>query len=91
MLTLPFFMPLAARLEIDLIYLGVIFLISMQIGMLTPPFGLLLFVMKGVAPPEIRIQQVYAAALPFALIVLMVLALVIFVPWISTSVAKLIN
>jgi tripartite ATP-independent transporter DctM subunit len=91
LLTLPFFMPLAAKLEIDLIYLGVIFLISMQIGLLTPPFGLLLFVMKGVAPPEIRMRQVYAAATPFTVLVLLVLALVIAVPWISTALPKLIN
>jgi tripartite ATP-independent transporter DctM subunit len=91
LLTLPFFMPLAAKLEIDIIYLGVIFLISMQIGLLTPPFGLLLFVMKGVAPPEIKMRQVYAAATPFTILVLMVLALVIAVPWISTSLPRLIN
>jgi len=91
LLTLPFFMPLAAKLNIDLIYLGVIFLIAMQIGLLTPPFGLLLFVMKGVAPPEIKMRQVYAAALPFAILVIIVLALVIAVPWISTALPKLVN
>ena len=84
-------MRLAAKLEIDLIWLGVIFLISMQIGMLTPPFGLLLFVMKGVAPPEIGMRQVYVAALPFTILVLLVLALIIAVPWIATSLPKLIN
>ena len=51
LLTFPFFMPLANDLNIDLVWLGVILLISLQIGLLTPPFGLLLFVMKGVAPP----------------------------------------
>ena len=91
LLTLPFFMPLAAQLGIDLIWLGVVFLISMQIGLLTPPFGLLLFVMKGVAPPSIKMQQVYAAALPFTVLTLLVLALVIAVPWFATSLSKLIN
>jgi tripartite ATP-independent transporter DctM subunit len=78
LLTLPFFMPLALALKIDLIHLGVVFLISMQIGLLTPPFGLLLFVMKGVAPPGIAMRQIYLAALPFALITLAVLGLVVF-------------
>jgi len=91
LLTLPFFMPLAAQLGIDLIWLGVVFLISMQIGLLTPPFGLLLFVMKGVAPPHIRMQQVYAAAFPFTVLTLLVLGLVVAVPWLATSLPKLID
>ncbi len=91
LLTLPFFMPLAAALKIDIIWLGVVFLIAMQIGMLTPPFGLLLFVMKGVAPPGIRMEQVYAAAVPFTVLTLAVLALVVAIPWLATALPKLIN
>ncbi|HYD57674.1 MAG TPA: TRAP transporter large permease subunit [Burkholderiales bacterium] len=84
LLTLPFFMPLATALKIDLIHLGVVFLIAMQIGLLTPPFGLLLFVMKGVAPPDIEMREIYLAAAPFALITLAVLALVVFYAPIAT-------
>lgn len=85
LLTFPFFMPLANALQMDLIWLGVVLLISLQIGLLTPPFGLLLFVMKGVAPPEITMRQVWAAATPFTLIVFAVLLLVVFVPWLATG------
>src|SRR5262249_31969165 len=46
LITLPFFMPLAQRYDIDPIWFGVLFLICMQLGLLTPPFGLLLFTMK---------------------------------------------
>src|SRR6185503_1119116 len=91
LLTIPFFMPLAKQLGIDLIWLGVVFLISMQIGLLTPPFGLLLFVMKGVAPAHIKMKQVYAAAFPFTVLTLLVLALVVAVPWLATSLPKLIE
>ncbi len=91
LLTLPFFMPLAATLKIDLIWLGVIFLISMQIGLLTPPFGLLLFVMKGVAPRNIGMGQVYAAAAPFVAMTFLVLILVVAVPWLATSLPRLLN
>ncbi|MGE4014633.1 MAG: TRAP transporter large permease subunit, partial [Alphaproteobacteria bacterium] len=80
LLTLPFFMPLAMALNIDLIHLGVVFLISMQIGLLTPPFGLLLFVMKGVAPPEVRMTQVYSSIVPYVILTVLVLALVVFYP-----------
>ena len=60
LITLPFFMPLVQKLNIEPIWFGVMFLICMQLGLLTPPFGLLLFTMKGVAPPQITMQQVYA-------------------------------
>jgi tripartite ATP-independent transporter DctM subunit len=84
LLTFPFFLPLANALQLDLVWLGVILLISLQIGLLTPPFGLLLFVMKGVAPPEITMRQVWAAAAPYAIMVFAVLLLVIFVPATAT-------
>ena len=57
----------------------------MEIGLLTPPFGLLLFVMKGVAPPNISLGTVYAAAFPFVLIEVFVLAVLIFFPRLATS------
>jgi TRAP-type C4-dicarboxylate transport system permease large subunit len=89
LLTLPIFVPLAKMLGFDLILWGVIILLALEIGFTTPPFGLLLFVMKGVAPPEISIKQVWAAATPFTLIVMAVLLLVVFVPWIATALVKL--
>ena len=93
LLTLPFFMPLANALlgpsSFDHVWLGVILLISLQVGLLTPPFGLLLFVMKGVAPPEITLRQVWAAATPFTLIVLVVLLAIVFVPWLATVLVRL--
>lgn len=88
LLTFPFFMPLANALQLDLVWLGVILLISLQIGLLTPPFGLLLFVMKGVAPPQITMRQVWAAALPYVVMVFGVLLLVIFVPSVATFLTR---
>ena len=61
LITLPFFMPLIQKLGVDPVWFGVLFLICMQLGLLTPPFGLLLFTMKGVAPPSISMQEIYAA------------------------------
>jgi tripartite ATP-independent transporter DctM subunit len=84
LLTLPFFMPVANALQLDVTWLGVILLISMQIGLLTPPFGLLLFVMKSTAPPEITMGQVWRAATPFTVMVFAVLLLVIAVPSLVT-------
>jgi tripartite ATP-independent transporter DctM subunit len=84
LITLPFFMPLVQRLDIEPIWFGVMFLICMQLGLLTPPFGLLLFTMKGVAPPQITMQQIYSAAVPYILFGLAVLVAIFFFPPIAT-------
>jgi TRAP-type mannitol/chloroaromatic compound transport system permease large subunit len=68
-----------------------LFLIAMELGLLTPPFGLLLFVMKGVAPKEIAIQAVYRAAIPFIGLELAVLAILIAFPGLALFLPKLIN
>jgi TRAP-type C4-dicarboxylate transport system permease large subunit len=91
LLTLPFFMPLAEALKIDVIWLGVMFLLTMEIGLLTPPFGLLLFVMKGVAPAGIGMGAIYRAAAAFILLELAVLALIFFAPPIATWLPSLIS
>jgi tripartite ATP-independent transporter DctM subunit len=84
LITLPFFMPLVQRLGIDPVWFGVLFLICMQLGLLTPPFGLLLFTMKGVAPPTISMREVYAAAMPYVGFGLLVLVLILFFPAMAT-------
>lgn len=96
LLTLPFFLLGSSSLQavygIDPIWLMVLILISMEIGLLTPPFGLLLYVMKGVAPEGITIGQVIRSALPFIFIEMAVLALLIFVPEVATWLPnKLLN
>ncbi|MGE3156089.1 MAG: TRAP transporter large permease subunit, partial [Xanthobacteraceae bacterium] len=84
LITLPFFMPLVQQYNIDLIWFGVLFLICMQLGLLTPPFGLLLFTMKGVAPATIRMSQIYSASLPFVVMSILVLIAIFLVPAIAT-------
>ncbi|MCD6674619.1 MAG: TRAP transporter large permease subunit [Burkholderiaceae bacterium] len=84
MITVPFFVPLAKAVDIDLLWLGVLYLLTMEISFLTPPFGLLLFVMKGVAPPHITLGDVYRAAMPFLLLELFVLALLMAWPGMGT-------
>ncbi|ODU09587.1 MAG: C4-dicarboxylate ABC transporter permease [Rubrivivax sp. SCN 71-131] len=84
MITIPLFIPLAHAAGIDLLWLGVLYLLTMEIGFLTPPFGLLLFVMKGVAPKHITMAEVYRAALPFLGLELLVLALLMTFPLLGT-------
>jgi tripartite ATP-independent transporter DctM subunit len=84
MITLPFFIPLAQAIGLDLLWFGVLLLIVMEISFTTPPFGLLLYVMKGVAPPSITMGQVYAAAAPFIVLEIIVLTLIVLFPEIAT-------
>ncbi len=91
MITLPFFIPLAQTLGIDLLWFGVLMLVVMEISFTTPPFGLLIFVMKGVAPPEITLGDVYRAAFPFILLALSVLGLLILFPELATWLPNLIG
>lgn len=89
LLTLPFFIPLANSMQVDMLWLSIVLLISLQIGLIHPPFGLLLFVMRGVAPPEITLKQIWVSIIPFVIMVFLVLLLIIFVPWIATGIARM--
>ncbi len=89
LLTAPIFFPLAKALGFDLTWFGLIMLLSLEIGYTTPPFGLLLFVMKGVAPPEITMMDVYKAALPFIACSLLLILLLVFFPPLATWLPQL--
>jgi tripartite ATP-independent transporter DctM subunit len=65
MISLPIFMPIVHLLEFDPVWFGIIMLINFEMGMTTPPFGMMLFVMKGVADDDISIKDICYAALPF--------------------------
>jgi TRAP-type mannitol/chloroaromatic compound transport system permease large subunit len=68
MVTTPIFVPVANQLGFDPIWFGVIMLICLQIGLTKPPFGMLLFVMKGVAPPGTTMSDLYRSAMPFVIL-----------------------
>jgi len=78
----PLVFPIAIELGIDPIHLGIIMVVNMEIGMITPPVGLNLFVTAGVA--KMSVMRVVQAALPFVGIMFIFLILVTYVPWIST-------
>jgi tripartite ATP-independent transporter DctM subunit len=90
LITLPIFMPIIKAAGIDPIWFAVVCLINLEVALLTPPFGLLLFVMKGAAP-SVRMQQVYKAAWPFIIIDVAVIGLLIAFPGIATVFASLVR
>ncbi|MQX37469.1 TRAP transporter large permease [Roseospira navarrensis] len=78
----PLVFPIAIELGIDPIHLGIIMVVNMEIGMITPPVGLNLFVTSGVA--GMPMFSVVKAAFPFLMILIVFLILVTYVPWLST-------
>jgi len=80
LLTVPIFFPLAQTLGFDPIWFGLIMLLSLEISFTTPPFGLLLFVMKGVAPAGTTMREIYTSAFPFIFCSLVLVALLIAFP-----------
>jgi len=83
MITTPIFMPVIHALGFDPIWFLVLVLIALEIGQLTPPVGLALFVMKSVTPPDISIKDIYKASLPYVAVEFIALALLITVPAIT--------
>jgi len=79
-LTVPVYAPILAALGFDPVWFGVLFMINMQIGYLTPPFGYCLFYMKGVAPPGITMADIYRSIGPFIALAFCALLLVMFFP-----------
>jgi tripartite ATP-independent transporter DctM subunit len=83
LLTVPIFFPLAQTFGFDLVWFGVIILLALEISFTTPPFGLLLFVMKGVAPPGTTMTDIYVAAIPFMACAMILVGLLILEPEIA--------
>ena len=91
LLTVPIFFPLAQTLDFNLIWFGVITLLALEISFTTPPFGLLLFVMKGVSAPGTTMRDIYIAAIPFMACAILLVGLLIIWPDIALWLPSLGN
>jgi TRAP-type mannitol/chloroaromatic compound transport system permease large subunit len=80
MITLPIYMPVAQALGWNEIWFGLMLLLNMGIANLSPPFGIELFVLKGVAPPDTTMGDIYRGAVPFAVMDSLLIGLVILFP-----------
>lgn len=89
MITFPIFMPLVRALGFDPIWFGLLVLINMEIGMKTPPFGMCLFVMKGVASKAISMMDIYISVIPFILIDIIAMLLILIFPAIALYLPRL--
>lgn len=83
MIALPIYLPLISVLGFNPLWFVLLMLINMEMANTTPPFGLLLFVMKGVAPPDTTMGDIYKAALPFILCDMVAFVLIMIFPQIA--------
>ncbi len=90
-IVVPIIAPIANLLEIDLLWLAVLIALNLQTSFLTPPFGFSLFYLKAVAPPEIRIQDIYRGIIPFVMIQILTLILLMLFPILVTWLPDLID
>ncbi len=80
MLTVPIYFPVIQSFGYDPVWFGAIMLLNMEMATISPPFGLNLFVMRGVAPKGVTMGDVYAASIPFLMLDLVVMAVLLAYP-----------
>ncbi len=90
LITLPIFMPIAATYGFDTVWLGLMLLLAYEVGFTTPPFGLLLFIMLGVAPKGTSLKTVALAAAPYIGLTLFLIFLIAVFPQIALFLPSLI-
>lgn len=79
-IVVPILAPIAAAMDINMLWFAVLIAMNLQTSFLTPPFGFSLFYLKAAAPPEVKIQHIYKGVIPFVLIQIIVLAGIMLFP-----------
>jgi len=82
--TLPIMLPVVEALGFDLIWFGIVGVVAIEMGLLTPPFGLVVFVMKGAIGEVASVEEIFRACLPFLLMMAIALVILVAFPILST-------
>jgi tripartite ATP-independent transporter DctM subunit len=90
-ITVPIFAPVVVKLGFDPIWFGVLFVMNMQIYFLSPPFGPACFWLNSVTPPEITLQQIFRAVMPFIVLQIIGLTIVIIYPEVVLVLPRLLG
>jgi tripartite ATP-independent transporter DctM subunit len=90
LITLPVFLPVVTALGFDPIWFGILFIINMEIGYQTPPFGFNLFYLKGIVPPGITMGDIYKSVFPYTLVMILGLILIMLFPGLATWLPSLV-
>ena len=82
LLTIPIFFPVVANLGFDPIWFGIIVVMVVELGLITPPVGMNVFIIKGMAP-EVPLSKIYKGVLPFVIAQIILISLIVFFPKIA--------
>jgi C4-dicarboxylate transporter, DctM subunit len=88
-LTVPLMVPSIQAFGFDLIWFGVVAVVAVEMGLLTPPFGMVVFAMKAVLGEKVTLQELFRGSYPFLFMMLLCLVILIYVPWLSTWLPRL--
>ncbi len=84
LLTIPLMHPIAVQLGYQPIWFAIVSIVAIEIGLLTPPFGMVVFAMKSAIGDDVQVEEIFAGALPFTLLLGVALAIIIAFPILST-------
>ncbi|MGG5807644.1 TRAP transporter large permease [Falsiroseomonas sp. CW058] len=86
LIMVPIGAPIAQAMGFDLVHFGIVTIIAVEMGLLTPPFGISVFTVKAtLADPKVGIETIFAGALPFVAVMGIALLLIALVPWLATA------
>ena len=85
MFAVAIFLPLLAMFEIDPLFFGILVALNLQTSFLTPPMAMSAYYLKGIAPPEVKLTQIFAGVMPFLFMVFVSMAIVYIFPQIVFS------
>ena len=89
MIIMPIFLPICQKLNIDLVHFGLVVLLNLMIGLLTPPVGLVLNIMADMVKKPI--ERVFVAHLPFIAVLVVVLIIITYIPDLVLFLPRLLN
>jgi C4-dicarboxylate transporter, DctM subunit len=90
LIVLPIALPIAQAAGFDMIWFGVLTVIAVEIGLLTPPFGLSVYTIRAaIADPDLSVRAIFRGAFPFVLTMILSLVVIALIPSIATWLARL--
>jgi TRAP-type mannitol/chloroaromatic compound transport system permease large subunit len=76
----PIFLPLLAHFDVDPLFFGILVALNLQTSFLTPPMAMSAYYLKGIAPPQVRLTQIFAGCMPFLVMVILSMIIVYIFP-----------
>ena len=77
---MPIFLPLLPHFGIDPLFFGILVALNLQTSFLTPPMAMSAYYLKGIAPPEVKLTQIFSGVMPFLACVFIAMALMYIFP-----------